>query len=104
MRRCKICKVPLEGPLSKVANVLFKIKPADDNLDICNKCAADKPKKYKCQICDRYIDESAALSHVKAEEYILNLIKKDHPEWQHDKETCQECLEYYRKLIKQAEI
>jgi len=99
-----MCNVPLEGPLSKVAGVLFKVKPSEDNQDICNKCATKEPKKYKCQICDRYIDESAALTHVKAEEYILNLIKKDHPQWHKSKETCQECVEYYRKLIKDAEI
>jgi len=99
-----MCKVPLEGPLSKIANVLFRVKSSDADADICNKCAAKAPKKYKCQICDRYIDEVSALTHVKAEEYILNLIKKDHPEWQKTKETCQECLDYYRKLIKQAEI
>ncbi|MFH1655232.1 MAG: hypothetical protein ABH954_01310 [Candidatus Omnitrophota bacterium] len=104
MRKCKICKVPLEGPLSKIANILFRAKPSDENQDICNKCVTKNPKKYKCQICDRYIDEAAALSHVKAEEYIMNLIKKDHPQWQKAKETCQECIDYYKKLIKQAEI
>ena len=60
--------------------------------------------KYRCQICDRDIDEFASIAHIKAEEYIIDLIKKDHPEWNHNKKTCNECLQYYRKLVKESEI
>ena len=60
--------------------------------------------KYKCQICEREIDDFAGLTHIKAEEYIIGLIKRDHPEWKKDKGTCKKCLEYYRKLVKEAEI
>jgi len=63
-----------------------------------------KDKKYRCQICDRMIHEEHSLEHIKAEEYIINLIKNDHSHWQHGKPTCQECIEYYRKLIKKTEI
>ena len=104
MRRCQNCNAPLEGPLSKIKGALFRVRPSEENPDICSKCARKKPKKYKCQICDRLIDESAALTHIKTEEYLLKLIKKDHPEWQKNKETCQECVDYYRKLVKDAEI
>jgi len=61
-------------------------------------------KKYKCQICGRMIHEAHSLEHAKTEEYLLNLIRKDHPEWKDQDITCPECLEYYRKLINQAEI
>ncbi len=104
MKKCKSCNVPLEGVLGKVANKLFKVEPSKDDPDTCNKCVETKPKKYKCQICERMIDEKVALSHAKAEEYIISLIKKEHPEWQKNKETCQECLEYYKKLVKETEI
>ena len=60
--------------------------------------------KYKCQICEREIDEFAALSHIKAEEYLIQLILKDHPEWKKNGKTCQKCVEYYRKLVKDSEI
>lgn len=63
-----------------------------------------KTKSYICQICNRAVDENAALTHVKAEEYLLGLIKKDHPEWKEDKETCPKCIAYYRELIKKADI
>lgn len=60
--------------------------------------------KYRCQICDRDIDDFAGITHVKAEEYLMELILKDHPEWKKHKKTCQECIDYYRKLVKDAEI
>ncbi|MCU0665890.1 MAG: hypothetical protein MUF05_02190 [Candidatus Omnitrophica bacterium] len=60
--------------------------------------------KYKCQICNREIDDYVSIAHIKAEEYILELIKKDHPKWKVDKGACQECIDYYRKLVKDAEI
>lgn len=60
--------------------------------------------KYRCQICERDIDEFASISHIKSEEYLLKLIQKDHPEWKSEEKTCHQCLEYYRKMIKDAEI
>ncbi|MBN1913054.1 MAG: hypothetical protein JW788_01495 [Candidatus Omnitrophica bacterium] len=60
--------------------------------------------KYRCQICNRDVDEFASLAHIKAEEYIIGLIQRDHPEWKKEGKTCHKCLEYYRKLINEAEI
>ncbi|MFH1128314.1 MAG: hypothetical protein V1699_02760 [Candidatus Omnitrophota bacterium] len=60
--------------------------------------------KYKCQICEREIDDFASLSHIKTEEYLLDLIRRDHPEWKETKQTCHKCIDYYRKLVKDAEI
>ncbi|MBL7081927.1 MAG: hypothetical protein ISS44_05130, partial [Candidatus Omnitrophica bacterium] len=92
MRRCKICKVPLGGVLSVIGRLFLKIRPSGQNPEICNKCAnaqlraeeqkKTEPRQYKCQICGRMIHEEHALMHAKAEEYLMNLIKKDHPQWQ----------------------
>ncbi|MCX5701494.1 MAG: hypothetical protein NTW64_00730 [Candidatus Omnitrophica bacterium] len=60
--------------------------------------------KYKCQICDRYIDDFVSLAHIKTEEYLLDLIRHDHPDWAKEGKTCHKCIEYYRKLVKDAEI
>ena len=60
--------------------------------------------KYKCQICNREIDDFASLAHIKAEEYLIELIHRDHPEWKEDSKTCHKCVEYYRKLVKETEI
>lgn len=107
MKRCQQCKVPLEGSVAKILKTILKIYPSDKNPTLCNRCAKDKDRAaqtYICQICNRTVDERNALSHVKAEEYLLELIKKDHPEWHATKETCPECLDYYRNLIKKAQI
>ena len=103
MDRCRKCKVPLSGFLSTIPKTLFGIKVSQKTPDLCNKCEA-KDAKYFCQICNREIDESVALTHVKTEEYLLELIKRDHPEWNKDENTCHKCLEYYRTLVKEAEI
>ena len=60
--------------------------------------------KYRCQICERDIDDFAGLTHAKAEEYIIDLIRRDHPEWKETGKTCHKCVEYYRKLIKEGEV
>jgi len=60
--------------------------------------------KYTCQICERDIDDFASIAHIKAEEYLLDLIRRDHPEWHETKKTCHKCVEYYRKLVKENEV
>ena len=60
--------------------------------------------KYRCRICNREIDDFVSINHIKTEEYLIKLILKDHPEWKHDDKACQKCIEYYRKLVKDAEI
>ena len=117
MLRCKKCGIPLDGLLGNIGKVIFRIKTSSQDSRICNKCAGEKVdkgkdkqasktegKKYQCQICNRMIHEEHALEHIKAEEYLMDLIRKDHPDWQHMQPTCPECVEYYRRLIKEAEI
>lgn len=60
--------------------------------------------KYQCHICGREIDEAAGLAHVKAEEYLIELIRRDHPEWLEEKNSCHKCIDYYRRLVKETEI
>ena len=62
------------------------------------------PGKHKCQICGREIDDSVGLAHIKAEEYLIELIRRDHPQWNKSKDICGLCIEYYRELIKRTEI
>ena len=50
------------------------------------------------------VHESHSLEHIKAEEYLISLIQKDHPQWQDKEPTCKECIEYYQKLVKDSEI
>jgi hypothetical protein len=103
MKRCRGCRVPLEGFGLRVAQTFFGVRPSGDDPNLCNKCEI-KSATYKCEICERYIDKDKALTHVKAEEYIINLIKKDHPQWSKEEGFCAECLDYYRKLVREAEL
>lgn len=107
MKRCQKCKVPLEGAFSGLLKKVLKCYPSAEDPGLCNRCAAAAKKKtstYICQICNRGIDNSIALTHVKTEEYLLGLIKKDHPEWKETDGACPECINYYRELIKKAKI
>ena len=105
MKRCRKCKVPLEGSFAKILKKVLKVYPSEKDPSLCNRCAEVKNQtSYTCQICNRTINEKTALTHIKAEEYLLSLIKKDHPEWKNEKETCQKCIDYYRDLIKKAQI
>lgn len=115
MVRCKICKVPLTGFMANIGKAFFNIRRSEPDSEVCNKCAGKEQNKtaeavnqsdktYQCQICSRTVHQEHALEHIKTEEYLIELIKKDHPQWQHKGPTCKECIEYYRKLVKDAEI
>lgn len=107
MKRCRICKVPLEGAVSKILKTVLRCYPSQEDPGLCNRCAPSSKKKrgtYVCSICNRPVNEASALTHVKAEEYLLGLIKKDHPEWKEGEGTCPACIDYYRELIKKAQI
>lgn len=91
--------------MSKLLGAARLVSRSKEDPSLCNRCTTKNNKKnYTCQICDRAIDEATALTHIKAEEYLLDLIRKDHPEWKEDNKTCPKCVEYYRELIKKAKI
>ncbi len=105
MKRCKKCGVPLEGALGKILKLALKVSPSEKDASIGNKCETSAGTgTYTCQICNRAIEEGVALTHIKTEEYLLDLIKKDHPEWNEKKGACPKCVDYYRELIKKAKI
>ena len=63
-----------------------------------------KEDLYKCQMCGRMVHKEHALGHIKAEEYLIELIKKDHPEWKDKEASCPKCISYYRELIDKTEV
>ncbi|MFO8053490.1 MAG: hypothetical protein R6U54_06000 [Candidatus Omnitrophota bacterium] len=120
MKKCKVCGVSLDGLMGKIKKILFNRYPSDKDKDVCNKCIENvKPnkfekkvdklvtredEKYQCPVCKRMIHQSHALEHIKTEEYLMKLISKDHPRWGKGKPVCKECINYYRKLVDDAEI
>lgn len=45
VKRCKVCKVPLEGWKYKISSWLFGIRPSKKKLNMCNKCEKKSLKK-----------------------------------------------------------
>ena len=104
MKRCRKCKMPLEGPVAKLVKTFAGITADADDPHLCSRCAGKKSATYTCSLCERPVNESNALAHVKAEEYLIGLIKKDHPEWEEKDGSCSKCLDYYRELVKKTKI
>jgi disulfide oxidoreductase YuzD len=120
MKKCKICGAALDGVMGKVRKLFFNQYPSDEVSDICNRCITSvtsketkhkleksdtkKDEKYQCPVCKRMIHQSHALEHIKSEEYLMKLIAKDHPKWGKEEPICKECIDYYRKLVEDAEI
>lgn len=47
-----------------------------------------------CPLCREEADEL----HYEFEQYVLDVIKKEHPEWVESDGTCPRCMDYYRSL------
>lgn len=58
----------------------------------------------RCPRCGRDIRVPMLLAHAKAEEYLIELIKRDHPEWVQPDGTCRRCKLYYRVLAKRTGV
>lgn len=50
--------------------------------------------KKNCTLCN---NEANDLYRI-AEEYVLGVIKKEHPEWVEENGACQKCVEHYKAL------
>ncbi len=57
-----------------------------------------------CPRCGKTINGPTRLVHVKAEEYLIGLIKRDHPEWVDPDGTCPQCATYYRVLVERTGV
>lgn len=55
---------------------------------------------YHCPTCGEELEDDLKIyiDHVEFE--IVELIKKDHPDWTDDNGTCPKCYEYYKKQLK----
>ncbi len=47
-----------------------------------------------CKICNDEVDSLGQL----AEGWVLDFIKKQHPEWVQEDGACPKCIEYYKSL------
>ncbi len=56
--------------------------------------------KKKCPICSRLVRENILKVCEEAEDWILQSIKRAHPDWVEKDGSCSRCLNYYKKLGK----
>ena len=47
-----------------------------------------------CPLCHEEADEL----HYEFEKYVLDVIKKEHPEWVAPDGACMQCIDYYKSL------
>jgi ribosomal protein L33 len=55
-------------------------------------------KKKFCRICGRYTDEDIVDVCQESHNYIIESIKRQHPEWVEKDGACPKCLEYYKNI------
>ena len=50
--------------------------------------------KKHCTLCNEPADDL----YLVAEQYVLSIIKEEHPEWVEQDGACKKCLEHYQAL------
>lgn len=53
---------------------------------------------HECSLCGSFVDEKDFYAHRKMEKAIVDLIKKNKPNWVNEDGSCVKCYEYYRTL------
>jgi hypothetical protein len=56
--------------------------------------------KYKCSVCGKVINDDLKVYIDHTEKHVVDVIKKDHPEWVEKNGICHKCEGYYRQQIK----
>lgn len=52
----------------------------------------------ECPICNKVVDEKVIQVCQDAEAWIIQSIKRSHPNWVSEDGTCPKCLEYYKNI------
>lgn len=53
--------------------------------------------KKKCPICGKEVDENISGLCQDAEAWIIEAIRRQHPDWVREDGSCAKCLQHYRK-------
>ncbi len=57
-----------------------------------------KERKMYCPVCNKLQDEEIVDVCNSAYSYLMERIKKDHPDWVEKDGACPKCVEYYEEL------
>ncbi|MEW6008711.1 MAG: hypothetical protein AB1629_03670 [Candidatus Omnitrophota bacterium] len=55
-------------------------------------------KKKICPICQKKVDASIIKACTEAEKYVIENIRRSHPEWVEKDGACPKCIDYYKNL------
>ena len=55
-------------------------------------------KKKACPICHRAVDEDIVTACQEAQGWVIESIRRQHPDWVEADGSCLRCLEYYQRL------
>jgi len=59
--------------------------------------------KKECPLCENVVEEKDFTYHHQIEEVLIDLIKKNHPQWVAYDGACPKCVEYYRAIFDHEE-
>jgi hypothetical protein len=55
--------------------------------------------KKDCPLCHKELEKEDFSYHSEIEEVLLDLIRKNHPQWVRQDGACPRCVEYYRAMF-----
>jgi len=58
-------------------------------------------KEILCPLCGEEVSQDIFQAHFQAEQYVLDRIVQEHPEWKESDGGCKKCMEYYKELAKE---
>ncbi|MBI4042133.1 MAG: hypothetical protein HY391_01525 [Deltaproteobacteria bacterium] len=97
---CEHCSQHLEQ-FEKNADVMKKRPPTEAPKDLSERLGEVFEEYQICPICQKEV--RFVELHAKAERQILEIIRRDHPEWIEKNGLCPPCLEYYRQELERQQ-
>ena len=55
---------------------------------------------YKCNLCGEVVKDDLKEFVEHTENHIIDLIKKDHPDWVENNGLCRKCHDYYKRELR----
>ena len=55
--------------------------------------------QYQCSVCQKAIEGDMAVYMDHTQNHIMDLVKRDHPQWVQSDGLCKPCYEYYKAEI-----
>ncbi|MBI4042166.1 MAG: zf-HC2 domain-containing protein [Deltaproteobacteria bacterium] len=94
---CENCARNL-GQFEKTLHFMKKMKKSSEvPPDLLNRLREIFDQYARCPICEKEVRYFEL--HRKAEEQLIEIIKRTHPDWAEHSGVCSQCLRYYRQEL-----